>query len=85
MLRGIPGNDWFVDLSALPRRADAATIALCAAYPGVGEIIAHPGYPDDALRATGDGLVLQRHDDLQALTDDLVLSALGDLVRWRVP
>ena len=85
LMRGIPGNDWFVDLSALPRRADAATIALYAAYGGVGEIIAHPGYPDDVLRATGDGLVLQRHDDLQALTDDLVLSALGDLVRWRVP
>ena len=85
LMRGIPGNDWFVDLSALPRRPDAAAVALYAAYPGVGEIIAHPGYPDDVLRASGDGLVLQRHDDLQVLTDDLVLSALGDLVRWRVP
>jgi predicted glycoside hydrolase/deacetylase ChbG (UPF0249 family) len=84
LLRGIPGNDWFVDLSALPRRPDAATVALYAAYPGVGEIIAHPGYPDEALHASGDGLVLQRHDDLQVLTDDLVRSALGDLVRWRV-
>jgi len=51
----------------------------------VGEIIAHPGYPDDVLRATGDGLVLQRHDDLQVLTDDLVRSAFGDTIRWRVP
>ena len=84
LLRGIPGNDWLVDLSALPRRPDAASVALYAAYPGVGEIIAHPGYPDDALRATGDGLVLQRYDDLQVLTDDLVRSALGDTVRWRV-
>jgi predicted glycoside hydrolase/deacetylase ChbG (UPF0249 family) len=85
LLRGIPGNDWFVDLSALPRRPDAAAVALYAAYRGVGEIIAHPGYPDDVLRATGDGLVLQRHDDLQVLTDDLVRSALGDTIRWRVP
>ncbi len=85
VLRGIPGNDWFVDLSALPRRPDAAAVALYAAYRGVGEIIAHPGYPDDVLRATGDGLVLQRHDDLQVLTDDLVRSALGDTIRWRVP
>lgn len=85
LLRGIPGNDWFVDLSALPRRPDAAAVALYAAYRGVGEIIAHPGYPDDVLRATGDGLVLQRHDDLQVLSDDLVRSALGDTIRWRVP
>jgi predicted glycoside hydrolase/deacetylase ChbG (UPF0249 family) len=85
LLRGIPGNDWFVDLSALPRRPDAAAVALYAAYPGVGEIIAHPGYPDEALRATGDGLVLQRHDDLRVLTDDLLRSALGDTIRWRVP
>jgi len=28
LLRGIPGNDWFVDLSALPRRPDAARIAV---------------------------------------------------------
>ena len=85
LLRGIPGNDWFVDLSALPRRPDAATVALYAAYQGVGEIVAHPGYPDDALRATGDGLVLRRHDDLLVLTDSLVRSALGDTIRWRVP
>lgn len=85
LLRGLPGNDWFVDLSALPRRADAAAVALLAAYPGIGEIIAHPGYPDDELRATGDGLVLQRHDDLIVLVDPLLRSALGDTVRWRVP
>jgi predicted glycoside hydrolase/deacetylase ChbG (UPF0249 family) len=84
LLRGIPGNDWFVDLSALPFRPDAAGVALYAAYRGVGEIIAHPGYPDDALRATGDGLVLQRHDDLMVLRDPLLRSALGDTVRWRV-
>ena len=84
LLRGIPGNDWFVDLSALPFRPDAAGVALYAAYRGVGELIAHPGYPDDALRSTGDGLVLQRHDDLMVLTDPLLRSALGDTVRWRV-
>lgn len=84
LLRRIPGNDWFVDLSALPFRPDAAGVALYAAYRGVGELIAHPGYPDDALRSTGDGLVLQRHDDLMVLTDPLLRSALGDTVRWRV-
>jgi len=84
LLRGIPGNDWFVDLSALPGRPDAAAVALLAAYPGLGEIIAHPGYPDDALTESGDGLVLQRHDDLVVLTDSLVRSALGDTIRWRV-
>jgi predicted glycoside hydrolase/deacetylase ChbG (UPF0249 family) len=84
LLRGVPGNDWFVDLSALPYRPDAAGVALYAAYPGLGEIIAHPGYPDDALRSTGDGLVLQRHDDLMVLSDPLLRSALGDTIRWRV-
>ncbi len=84
LLRAIPGNDWFVDLSSLPQRPDAAGVALYAAYRGVGEIIAHPGYPDDALRATGDGLVLQRHDDLMVLSDPLLRSALGDTIRWRV-
>ena len=84
LLRGLPGNDWFIDLSALPQRPDAAGVALYAAYRGVGELIAHPGYPDDALRATGDGLILQRHDDLMVLSDPLLRSALGDTIRWRV-
>ena len=83
-MRGIPGNDWFVDLSALPFRPDPAGVALYAAYRGTGELIAHPGYPDETLRATGDGLVLRRHDDLLVLCDPLLRSALGDTVRWRV-
>ncbi len=82
---GIPGNDWFVDLSALPTRPDPAAVALFAAYRGLGEIVAHPGRPDDALRATGDALVLRRFDDLAILTDPLLKSALGDTIRWRVP
>jgi predicted glycoside hydrolase/deacetylase ChbG (UPF0249 family) len=82
--RGVPGNDWFVDLTALPRRPDPASVALYAAYPGLGEIVAHPGRPDDALRATGDALVLRRFDDLAILTDPLLRSALGDTIRWRV-
>ena len=56
-----------------------------AAYPGRGEIAAHPGYVDEALRATGDTLVLRRHDDLMVLTDPLVRLAFGDTVRRRVP
>jgi predicted glycoside hydrolase/deacetylase ChbG (UPF0249 family) len=82
--RGMPGNDWFVDLTALPKRPDAAAVALYAAYPGLGEIVAHPGRPDDALRATGDAVVLRRFDDLAVLTDPLLKSALGDTIRWRV-
>jgi predicted glycoside hydrolase/deacetylase ChbG (UPF0249 family) len=82
--RGIPGNDWFVDLTALPKRPDPATVALYAAYPGLGEIVAHPGRPDDALRATGDTLTLRRFDDLAILTDPLLKSAFGDTIRWRV-
>jgi predicted glycoside hydrolase/deacetylase ChbG (UPF0249 family) len=84
LVLGIPGNDWFVDLSALPKRPEPAEVALYAAYRGLGEIVAHPGRPDDALRATGDTLLLRRFDDLAILTDPLLRSALGDTVRWRV-
>ncbi len=84
LLRGVPGNDWFVDLTALPRRPDPAAVALYAAYPGLGEIVAHPGRPDDALRATGDTVILRRFDDLAILTDPLLRTALGDTIRWRV-
>ena len=80
----IAGNDWFVDLTALPKRPDPASVALYAAYPGIGELVAHPGHPDDALRATGDALTLRRFDDLAILTDPLVKSAFGDTIRWRV-
>ena len=82
--RGIPGNDWFVDLTALRARPDPAAVALYAAYRGLGEIVAHPGRPDDALRATGDSVVLRRFDDLAILTDPLLKSAFGDTIRWRV-
>lgn len=76
--RGIPGNDWYLDLSALRRRPDAAAVALFAAYGGLGEIGTHPGHPDAALEATGDELVIRRHDDLVVLTDPLLRTALGD-------
>jgi len=83
---GIPGNDWFIDLSTLRDRPEAAGVALFATYGGVGEIAAHPAHPDPALEATGDGLVLRRHDDLVVLTDPRLRAALGDdTVRPRVP
>lgn len=84
--RGIPGNDWYLDLSSLRQRPDAAAVALFAAYGGLGELGAHPGHPDAELAATGDSLVLRRHDDLVVLTDPLLRVALGDdTVRHRVP
>ena len=81
---GVPGNDWFVDLTALPKRPDPASVALYAAYRGLGEIVGHPGRPDDALRESGDALTLRRFDDLAILTDPLLRSAFGDTIRWRV-
>jgi len=84
--RRIPGNDWYLDLSSLRQRPDAAAVALFATYGGLGEVGAHPGHPDAALEATGDALVLRRHDDLVVLTDPLLRAALGDdTVRHRVP
>jgi predicted glycoside hydrolase/deacetylase ChbG (UPF0249 family) len=83
--RGIPGNRWYVDITSQRPRLDAAGVALLAAYRGVGEIGAHPGYVDDALRAV-DTLVDDRSKDLEILTDPLLRTAFGnEAVRWRVP
>ena len=83
--RGIPGNRWYVDITSQRPHLDAAGVALLAAYGGVGEIGAHPGYVDDELRAL-DSLVDDRRRDLEILTDPLLRTALGsEAVRWRVP
>jgi predicted glycoside hydrolase/deacetylase ChbG (UPF0249 family) len=83
--RGIPGNRWYVDITSQRPRLDAAGVALLATYGGVGEIGAHPGYVDDALRAA-DTLTDDRPKDLAVLTDPLLRQAFGtDAVRWRVP
>lgn len=81
---GIRGGDWYVDLSSW-RPRDAAALALLAAYGGVGEVGAHPGYVDEELRRS-DGLTDRRADDLALLTDPLVRAALGDAaIAVRVP
>ena len=83
--RGIPGNDWYVDLSSWRPMLDAAAVGLLAAHPGVGEIGAHPGHPDEALRAR-DALVGRRAEELALLTTPLLRTALGgNAVSWRVP
>lgn len=82
--RRMPGNSWFIDLTASRPRLDATAVALLATYPGVGELAAHPGYADDELRGA-DSLVDLREDDLELLTDPLLREALGhDCVVWRV-
>jgi len=81
--RGLGGNSWYVDLSSW-RPRDASAVALLAAYAGIGEIGAHPGYADDALRRE-DTLTDRRDADLRLLTDPLLRSVLGrDAVSWRV-
>jgi len=81
--RGIPGNTWYIDLSSW-RPVDGAAIAHLATRAGLGEIGAHPGYPDAELRAA-DSLTDRRPADLALLTDPLLRSALGrDSVVWRV-
>ena len=83
-LRGTPGNAWYIDLTSARPRFDATSVALLATLPGIGELGAHPGYADDALRAA-DPLVDGREDDLVLLTDPLLQEALGrDCVMWRV-
>ena len=83
-LRGISGPSWYVDLTSQRPRLDAAGVALLAAYGGIGEISAHPGYVDDELRQR-DVLQSERADDLALLTDPLLRAALGGSgVIWRV-
>jgi predicted glycoside hydrolase/deacetylase ChbG (UPF0249 family) len=82
--RGIRGPAWYVDLTSQRPRLDAAGVALLAAYGGLGELSAHPGYVDDDLRQR-DVLVHERGDDLALLTDPLLRTALGGAgVIWRV-
>ncbi len=82
--RRTPGNSWFIDLTSSRPRLDATAVALLATYPGLGELAAHPGYPDEELRRE-DSLVETRRDDLELLTDPLLREALGhDFVVWRV-
>jgi predicted glycoside hydrolase/deacetylase ChbG (UPF0249 family) len=82
--RGIQGPSWYVDLTSQRPRLDAAGVALLAAYGGLGELSAHPGYVDDDLRLS-DALVQERTDDLALLTDPLLRTAFGhDGVIWRV-
>ncbi|HEV8670751.1 MAG TPA: ChbG/HpnK family deacetylase [Candidatus Limnocylindria bacterium] len=82
--RGIRGPSWYVDLTSHRPRLDGAGVALLAAYGGLGELSAHPGYVDDDLRDR-DALVHERADDLALLTDPLLRTALGgDGVIWRV-
>jgi predicted glycoside hydrolase/deacetylase ChbG (UPF0249 family) len=82
--RGIRGPSWYVDLTSQHPRLDAAGVALLAAYGGLGEVSAHPGYVDDDLRLR-DALVEERTGDLAVLTDPLLRTALGgDGVIWRV-
>jgi predicted glycoside hydrolase/deacetylase ChbG (UPF0249 family) len=83
-LRGLAGPSWYVDLTSHQPRLDAAAVALLAAYGGLGELSAHPGYVDDELRKR-DVLVDERTDDLALLTDPLLRTALGPSgVIWRV-
>jgi predicted glycoside hydrolase/deacetylase ChbG (UPF0249 family) len=83
-LRGLRGPSWYVDLTSQRPRLDAAAVALLAAYGGLGELSAHPGYVDDELRQL-DPLLQERSDDLALLTDPLLRAALGGAgVVWRV-
>jgi chitin disaccharide deacetylase len=80
----MPGNTWYIDLTSGRPRLDATAVALLATYPGLGELSAHPGYPDEELRRV-DSLVETRRDDLELLTDPLLREALGhEVVVWRV-
>lgn len=82
-LRGLPGNDRYVDLTSQRPAPDAAWVGLLATLPGVVEIGAHPGPADPE---PGDPIGALRARDLGVLTDPLLRRALGDdTIRWRVP
>lgn len=80
--RGIPGNDWYQDLSSWRPELDAAALARIAALRGSGELGCHPGEIDDA----GDqrDALAGRAAELAFLTDPAVVVALRDKIAWRV-
>ncbi len=81
---GIPGNDWYLDLSSWRPRPGPAALALLARAPGSGELGCHPGQLDDGPDA-GDALALQRVAELATLTEPALRAALAHQVGWRVP
>jgi predicted glycoside hydrolase/deacetylase ChbG (UPF0249 family) len=82
-LRGVPGNDRYVDLTSRTPARDAAWVGLLATLPGVVEVGAHPGPLEPEPR---DPIGPLRARDLAMLTDPLLRRAFGDdTVRWRVP
>lgn len=82
-LRGLPGNDWYVDITSRRPAPDAAWVALLATQGGLGEVGTHPGLAEGASAA--DPLAAARTGDLALVTDPLLRAALGrDVVRWRV-
>lgn len=82
-LRGVPGNDSYVDLTFRRPAPDAAWVGLLATLPGVVEIGTHPG-PAEA--DPHDPIGPLRARDRALLTHPLLRAALGDgAVRWRVP
>jgi predicted glycoside hydrolase/deacetylase ChbG (UPF0249 family) len=78
---GVPGSDWFVDVSSW--QPDAAALAGLARERGLGEVCLHPGYVDEELRRV-DVLVGRRASDLALLTDPQVRAALSAVASWRV-
>lgn len=82
--RGLPGNDWYVDLTEWSPAPTAEDVAALAMLPGVGELGTHPGHADDLLRQR-DGVVEPRERELRLLCSPRLRLALGDdLVRQRV-
>lgn len=84
LYRGLPGNDWFVDLSRWSPAPSPEDVAALAALPGLGELAGHPGHVDELLAAR-DGLLEARERDLALLRAPRLRTALGDeFVRARV-
>lgn len=84
LYRDIRGNDWYVDLSAWTPPPDPVDIGSLASLGGVGELGAHPGYPDEIL-ASRDAFVSGREREVGLLCDPTLRIALGDgLVHHRV-
>ena len=66
---GVTAPDYFYGVSATGFLDTAALEAILRDLPeGVSELMCHPGYADEALRASATRLVAQREAELEALT-----------------
>src|SRR5262249_19157355 len=76
---GIRSTDGTVGIAVTGKLDQKSILAILAALPeGTWELVCHPGYADQDLRAVRTRLVEERQVELDALTSDETRKAIND-------